>query len=95
MAMDKEAAVLKIFDEIYVPQFVEKCASKGVVFENKEDLKEALATVLMLKQANVTVEEKAPAQSIFKQASLDLKAAIGAQTQPAVNHELIEALNTL
>ena len=92
--MDKEAAVKKVFEDVYVPQFLEKCAAKGVVFKSEDDLQAALATVVMLKNAGATVPQKARPVSIVKQAAADLEAALRAP-EAQVDVDLVSALNNL
>lgn len=49
--MDPATAQGVILEGIYVPSFVEKCASLGVSFPNEDSLRTALATVSKLKEA--------------------------------------------
>ena len=49
--MDPATAQAVILEGVYVPAFVEKCASLGVNFPDEDSLLTALQTVQMLKQA--------------------------------------------
>jgi len=49
--MDPATAEAVILEGIYVPAFVEKCASLGVTFPDEDSLVQALKTSLMLKSA--------------------------------------------
>lgn len=50
--MDPATAQAVILEGIYVPAFVEKCASLGVTFPDETSLQRAIGTVTMLKQAD-------------------------------------------
>lgn len=70
-----------LFDEVYLPSFVEKCAQLGVRFPDQESVQAALESTAMLKTA-----EAAEQSSLSKNAASDLRNALGiAQPQdPAV-----------
>jgi len=93
--MEKEAAVQKVFDEVYVPVFLEKCARNGIKFDSKEDVETALTTAVMLKQAQATQAKEKATPSIVKQAALDLAELLKPKAEPEVSSELAEALNIL
>ena len=97
-ALEKEAAITKVFSEVYVPRFLEKLASKGIKFKDKEEIDSALATVVMLKQASAATPApvaKTAELSIIKQAALDLATALEASKPKALDNELVTALNSL
>jgi hypothetical protein len=94
---EKDAAITKVFNEVYVPNFLEKLASVGIKFNTMEEINDALATVTMLKQASAKVEPQNTAQpvSIIKQAALDLAKALEADKPKALDSELASALNLI
>jgi hypothetical protein len=70
--MDPATAQAVILEGVYVPAFVEKCASLGVNFPDENSLLTALQTVQMLKQAEAEEES-----DIVKEAHDALVAASG------------------
>ena len=93
--MEKEAAVQKVFNDIYKPVFLEKCARNGVSFKSEEDIEAALTTAVLLKQANVSKVAPKSQPSIVKQAALDLAELLQGPAKPEISADLVDALNTL
>ena len=60
-----------LFDEVYVPAFVAKCASYGLQFPDQESFQSALESVVMLKAA-----EASESNSITKSAANALRSAL-------------------
>lgn len=77
--MDPATAQAVILEGVYVPAFVEKCASLGVNFSDEDSLKTALHTVEMLKTA-----EAEQSTDIVKKAHAALCEAAGVETPDAV-----------
>jgi len=77
--MDPAAAEAVILEGIYVPAFVEKCASLGVTFPDAKSLRMALETVSTLKQA-----ETEQSVDLVKEAHAALFEAAGMETSEAV-----------
>jgi hypothetical protein len=76
--MDPATAQAVILEGVYVPAFVEKCASRGVTFRDEDSLRTALATVSMLKSA-----EAEQSADIVKEAHEALCKAAGVETPEA------------
>lgn len=76
--MDPAVAEVVILEGIYMPAFVEKCASLGVTFRDEESLRTALETVSMLKTA-----EEVESADIVKQAHVALCEVAGVETPDA------------
>jgi len=72
--MNPETAEAVILNGIYVPEFVEKCASLGVTFPDEDSLRTALETVQMLKKA-----EAEESVDIVKEAHAALLGAAGVE----------------
>ena len=70
--MDPAAAEAVILEGVYVPTFVEKCASLGVNFPDEGSLRTALETVSLLKKA-----ESEESGDIVKEAHRALLGAAG------------------
>ena len=72
--MNKGAAEAQValFEEVYLPTFLQKCASHGITFSDQQSLQSALESVAMLKAA-----ENAQKTSIAKSAASDLRTALG------------------
>jgi len=70
--MNPETAEAVILNGIYVPEFVEKCASLGVTFPDEDSLRTALETVQMLKAA-----EAEESVNIVKEAHAALLGTVG------------------
>ena len=77
--MDQDTARAVILEGIYVPAFVEKCASRGINFSDEESLATALQTVQMLKQA-----EAEESVDLVKEAHSALCGAAGMETSEEV-----------
>ena len=71
-----------LFEQVYLPIFVEKCAEKGIVFNSEEDLHSALESAAILKLAKVQSEQGSA--SVIKQASAALRKASGMPDQDVV-----------
>jgi len=71
-ALSPEDAQGVLFDEVYLPSFVEKCAKLGVTFPDEESVQAALETTAMLKSA-----EAAEHSNLAKSAAVDLRSALG------------------
>lgn len=69
-AMTQEEALL--FENVYLPAFVEKCAEFGITFPDRETLDTAIESAALLKQA---IESQG--SNTVKQASIALKKALG------------------
>jgi len=69
-AMTQEEALL--FENVYLPAFVEKCAEFGITFPDRETLDTAIESAALLQQA---VESRG--SNTVKQASIALKKALG------------------
>jgi hypothetical protein len=61
-----------LFEDVYLPAFVEKCAELGLNFNDQASLQNALESVAMLKSA-----EAAEGVDITKSAAADLRVAMG------------------
>jgi len=72
------AAMETITRDVYLPAFVEKCASAGLQFPDESSLNAALESVAMLKAA-----EAAEATDLTKQARADLGRLLGEQEPQA------------
>jgi hypothetical protein len=72
--MNKEAenAQVALFEEVYLPAFIQKCASHGLTFSDQDSLQSALESVAMLKAAETTQKT-----SLAKSAAADLRTAMG------------------
>lgn len=72
--MNKEAAEAQValFEEVYLPAFISKCASHGLTFSDQDSLTSALESVAMLKTAEANQKT-----SIAKSAAADLRTALG------------------
>jgi|GEM_PF-6959813 len=72
--MNKEAGneQVALFEEVYLPAFMQKCASHGLTFSDQESLQAALESVAMLKAAEAN--QKA---GLAKSAAADLRSALG------------------
>jgi hypothetical protein len=77
--MDSATAEAVILEGIYVPAFVEKCASLGVTFPDEASLRTALETVTMLKEA-----EAEQSVDLVKEAHAALCKAAGKETSQEV-----------
>ena len=77
--MDPTTAQAVILEGIYLPAFVEKCASLGVTFPDEDSLRTALKTVDMLKTA-----EQDQSVDLVKAAHAALCEAAGKETPDAV-----------
>jgi hypothetical protein len=81
--MTQEEAVL--FQQVYLPAFIQKCASLGVAFPDEETLKAGLETTALLKH---TLSQQQG--NVVKQANLALKEALGIPvTMPAKAAEAV------
>lgn len=77
------AAVEAITRDVYLPAFVEKCASAGLQFPDESSLNAALESVAMLKAA-----EAAESTDLTKSARADLGRLLGEdQSQPVVTED--------
>jgi len=76
--MDPATAQAVILEGVYVPAFVEKCASRGVTFRDEDSLRTALQTVSMLKSA-----EAEQSADVVKEAHAALCTAAGVETPEA------------
>jgi len=74
-ALDATAAQRVLFEDVYLPAFVEKCAQHGVTFPDEESVQAALESVTMLKGAEASEQS-----SIAKSAAADLRSALGIPT---------------
>ena len=70
--LSPEAAQGVLFDEVYLPSFVDKCAQLGVALPDMESVQAAIETTVMLKSAEA-VEEA----SLVKGAAADFRSALG------------------
>ena len=89
--MNKEAenAQAVLFEEIYLPAFLQKCASHGLEFPDQESLQSALESVAMLKSA-----ETAQKSGLAKSAAADLRTALGMQQPEQVKADAAKAEQT-
>jgi len=80
----------KLFADIYVPAFLNKCAAHGITFSSEEDVRSALENAAVLKQAQAKDEAT---KSIHKVAA----AALGnTRTSQASNvNEIVKLAGTL
>lgn len=64
------------FDRVYVPAFMQKCASRGVTFQDQNELRTALQSTHMLRvnEANTTSEKSS---SLHKAANVALRNMFG------------------
>jgi hypothetical protein len=78
------AAMEAITRDVYLPAFVEKCASAGLQFPDESSLNAALESVAMLKAA-----EAEEATDLTKAARADLGSLLGetAAPQPAITED--------
>ena len=65
------AAQAVLFDEVYVPEFIAKCAAQGLSFPDQESIQTALESVAMLKAA-----EAAEKSSLTKDANEALRSSL-------------------
>jgi hypothetical protein len=72
MSKEAENAQVALFEEVYLPTFVQKCASSGLTFSDQESLQAALESVAMLKAAEATQKT-----GLAKSAASDLRSALG------------------
>jgi hypothetical protein len=70
--MNAEEAQGVMFNDVWLPTFVEKCAARGLHFSSEEELRESLETASLLKFA-----EQNNSQSAVKAASADLRTVMG------------------
>ena len=90
--MSHEEAIL--FEQVWAPAFVEKCAEFGVHFPDRETLQEAFDTTALLAQM-----QDQTSGNVVKQAAASLKSYLGvdkveaAQAQQAQNEKVATALS--
>lgn len=72
MSNEADNAQAVLFEEVYLPAFLNKCASSGLTFSDQESLQAALESVAMLKSA-----EAHQKSSLAKSAAADLRTALG------------------
>lgn len=65
-----------LFDEVYVPAFVKRCAEQGIAFSSGDQLKLALDTALRLKEAQAAQVEESN-ENIHKAANLAIRHMMG------------------
>lgn len=73
--LDSTAAQRILFEDVYLPSFVEKCAQHGITFPDEESVQAALESVAMLKGAEASEQS-----GIAKSAAADLRSALGIPT---------------
>ena len=96
--MEKQAATTKIYEEVYVPAFVEKCASLGINFQDQDELDAALSSAALVKQASAEIAEKQRAQqggSVIKEAAIALARSLQGEQPVQVDDGLSEAFQAL
>jgi hypothetical protein len=72
MSNEAENAQVALFEEVYLPAFIQKCASRGLEFSDQDSLQAALESVAMLKAAEATQKS-----GLAKSAASDLRTALG------------------
>ena len=70
--LDPAGAQAVLFEDVYLPAFVEKCAALGLSFNDQASLQSALESVAMLKSAETT-----ETVDLTKSAAADLRSAMG------------------
>lgn len=73
-----------LFQQVYVPAFIQKCAELGTPIGDEASLHEALETAAMVK---VALSQQT--QSLMKTANLQLKSALGVDVAEAQQAEQI------
>ena len=88
---EKQAAALDIlFQKVYVPCFIEKCAQEGLPIKTQADLQEALTLTAKLLQAGVQPETQAvSAASVLKEASQAFDAVQETYTGEGEDEEVV------
>jgi hypothetical protein len=79
--MDNEQATQEqqvVFQEVYVPVFIEKCAERGLTFPNEQALHEGLETVALVHRALDSQQG-----SVIKSANHELKKSLGLDVHEA------------
>jgi hypothetical protein len=66
-----------IFQDVYLPAFIDKCASLGLTFPDQESLQAALETTALIKMSLAQNQGSA-----IKKANLALKEALGITAEP-------------
>ena len=74
--MTPEQATL--YNEVYVPSFLEKMAELGRTFDNEDDIRTALETTALVKIATASSD-----QNVIKEANVRLKKLMGVDIQEA------------
>lgn len=65
-----------LFNEVYLPTFIAKCASLNVPINDQDSLNDALETTALVKQTLQSQES-----NVIKSAALSLKKALGVATE--------------
>jgi len=84
MSNDAANAQAVLFEEVYLPAFIQKCAELGQSFEDQQSLRDALESVAMLNAADSTQKS-----NVVKSAASTLREALGV-ADPSVAQQTAE-----
>ncbi len=96
--MNKEAALNKVFQEVYLPTFLKAAEERGIRPDSQESLDELLKIAAKIRAAGYKPQVSKQA-AFLKQASTGLDQVLdqlkGENKRPAVTKDLAEALAAL